>query len=121
MDDKVIPLPEREEIGPTSGLFISPPGPEPDLFTEVGGRPLWWRDDTGRKHACEGVEVYPDGIAMWTLCRRDIAPSEVFHPEARDKLTCESCIAVVWDRKGRQDFEEWTDSARIMPGPANDG
>jgi hypothetical protein len=121
MDDKIIPLPERDEIGPASGLFVSPPGPEADLFTEVGGRPLWWQDDAGRKHACEGVEIQPDGIAVWTLCRRDVAPSVVFHPEARDRLTCEGCIAVAVDRKNRQEFEVIVGPTLMVPGPANAG
>jgi hypothetical protein len=118
MTDKVVLLPDPDDIEATSGRYVVPPAPEPAIFSEIGRKPIWWRDDFGRAHACEGAEMESGELVMWTLCQRGVDPEATFAPKPNDHLTCEGCIAVARDRQQRQSFENAV--GRPLPPPAND-
>jgi hypothetical protein len=77
-----------------SGSYIPAPC-EPGVFTSLNGRPIWWRDTTGRLHACEGAEFDPGVPVYWTLCERDVPSPAVFHPASDEYLTCPGCVTAI--------------------------
>ncbi|MHB1204191.1 MAG: hypothetical protein ACYCZX_01380 [Rhodospirillaceae bacterium] len=101
MSRNVIPFPRGLQPPETSSRCIAPPAEGPGIFTAHSGRPIWWRDAQGVLHACEGAEFRPGVIVYWTLCQRDIACDNVFHPRPQQRLTCDGCRAVIRERSAR--------------------
>ena len=42
------------------------------VFREIEGRPLVWRERSGRVHACEGTQLHEGITIFWTLCEVDV-------------------------------------------------
>jgi hypothetical protein len=42
------------------------------VFREIEGRPVVWRDRSGRVHACEGTQLQERVARFWTLCEIDV-------------------------------------------------
>lgn len=100
MDRKVVQFPDLRPPE-NSSRYIAVPSDGPGIFTSHGGRPIWWRDEVGKMHACEGAEFQPGVLTYWTLCQIDVAVHEPFHPGPKDRLTCDGCLAVIRERKAR--------------------
>jgi hypothetical protein len=94
-----IPQPPAE----TSARYIAPPSEGPGVFTAHGGRPIWWRDEQDKLHACEGAQFHPGVLSYWTLCQIDVPAGEVFQPGSKEELTCAGCIAVIRARNARDE------------------
>lgn len=62
-----------------------------DTITEIDSRSIWWSDDLGTVHCCEGADVHHDVRLFWTLCGRDVPAGQAYHPR-EGRLTCEDCL-----------------------------
>lgn len=62
-------------------------------FRRVDGREIFWRDDAGRIHACQGANVHPGVRLIWTLCERDVPAGKAYTSDPPQIVSCSACAA----------------------------
>lgn len=53
-------------------------------------KPVWWKDQQGVVHVCEGANVHPGVRLIWTLCGRDVPAGEAY--TTADKSHASTCF-----------------------------
>ncbi|MBO4222010.1 hypothetical protein [Bradyrhizobium neotropicale] len=52
--------------------------PEPATsFRTINGLPMYWCEDRGVVHVCEGADIHPDARVYWTLCGKDASAADL--------------------------------------------
>jgi hypothetical protein len=55
-------------------------GYESNIFRTIEDRPIFWTDDHGVTHRCEGADIHVDVRLLWTLCNKDVPANAAFLP-----------------------------------------
>ena len=64
-----------------------------------GGHPIRHRDKSGLIHSCQGSEVHPGIMLIWTDCERDVPASKGYISIPTDEVTCPKCLAAQAKRR----------------------
>ena len=61
---------------------------------QINGHGIWWLDQAGLTHTCEGTETRPGDRRFRTLCEQDVPANTMFRSVRGDKdKVCPACLA----------------------------